>query len=82
MVHFCPRKKEGDIMTLEETTTARLRVARIAAGFDTPELAATTKLLGRTLRKYEQGSQPSARALRLICRRYRCSSDWLLGLVK
>ncbi len=60
----------------------RLRKAREAAGFASPEaLSIAIGLAHSTVRRYENGeTSPGAEALREIAVALRVTTDWLLGL--
>ncbi len=59
----------------------RLRIARLAAHYPSPEKAAEHLGFGaRTLRKYEAGVEPTAGKLRELATLYGKSADWLLEL--
>ncbi len=59
----------------------RLQAARIGAGYRTPELmAAALGLAASTVRRWENGTEPSISSLEEFCRFTKTSSDWLLGL--
>lgn len=61
----------------------RLKEIRILRGYTSPEDAACeldAPFSGRTLRKWEDGVEPSASALKQLCLFYRKPADWFLEL--
>ena len=60
----------------------RVKLARITAGYNTPEMCSSIAGLGSTtVRRWEDGaSEPSASALRDFCELTKTSADWILGL--
>lgn len=68
----------------EEKIGARIKVARLAAGHPTLARGAqAARMALPSLADYEAGRRiPGAKALRTICRRFKVSADWLLGLPK
>lgn len=59
---------------------ARLRRFRIDAGFRSPEEASTKTLTASSIRKWETGTVPMATGIVELAKRYKVTSDQLLGI--